>query len=132
MATKATATKAKVTVGSLIDSLQKVRAEKRELAVKEKALNSEYEALQVQLIELMDKEGVTKSTGKLASASLSENTQFTVEDWDGFMAYAAKLKRFDLVQRRVSAPAIRELWEMKGAVPGLTPFVKREVSLRDL
>jgi len=122
----------RITVGSLIDSLQDLRAQKRALAEKEKELNEKYKALELSLIEAMDNEGVTKSTGKAATASISMTRQFTTDDWDKFMAYVAKLKRFDLVQRRVSAPAVRELWELKGAVPGLTPYDKREISLRDL
>lgn len=132
MATVAAMRKPKVTVGSLIDSMQDVRAQKRALAEQEKALTSQYETLQAQLIELMDAEGVSKSTGRLASGSITESMEFNIEDFDGFMAYVAKSKQPHLVQRRVSAPAIRELWAKKGAVPGLTPYTKRVISLRDL
>jgi len=126
------AKKPKVTVGSLIDKLSAIRTAKRDLAAQEKVLNAEYEGLQTQLLELMDSEGLSKSTGRSATASITTSRQYTPENWDTFVAYAAKIKRFDLVQRRVSAPAVRELWEMKGPVPGLTPYDKREISLRDL
>jgi hypothetical protein len=122
----------KVTVGSLIDTLHNIRNEKRDLAVKEKEINGRYEAAQLQLMELMDKEGVSKSTGKTATASVNETTQFNIEDWESFMAFVAKTKQFHLIQRRTAAPAVRELWGMKGVVPGLTQFTKREISLRDL
>ena len=124
--------KPKVTVGSLIDQMQVVRAKKRALAVTEKELTSEYEALQTQLIEMMDAEGVTKSTGRAASASLNESMSFNTGDWDAFTAYVAKTKQFHLIQRRVSDPAMRELFEKKGAIPGMEPYTKRVINLRDL
>lgn len=129
------ATKAKPTVGSLIDQLSEIRDKRRDIAAQDKALSKDYEGLEAQLIALMDAEGLSKSTGKLATASISESMQFSTSgegaDWDTFMAYVAKKKFFHLVQRRVSAPAIRELWE-KAPVPGLATFTKREVGLRNL
>lgn len=122
----------KITVGSLIDKMQDIRAQKRALAVTEKALTGEYEVLQAQLIELMDAEGVSKSTGKVASASINESMSFNTQDWDVFTAYLAKTKQFHLIQRRVSDPAMRELFEKKGAIPGMEPYTKRVINLRDL
>lgn len=132
MATVTALRKPKITVGALIDSLSDIRTEKRDLAAKEKEINARYEAAQLQLLELMDAEGVTKSTGRNATASISESRQFNIEDFDAFMPYMAKTKQFHLVQRRLSAPAVRELWDKKGPVPGLTQYTKREIGLRDL
>jgi len=132
MATVTAMRKPKVTVGSLIDKMQEIRAKKRALAVTEKELTGEYEALQTQLIELMDAEGVSKSTGKVASASINESTSFNTQDWDAFTAYVSKTKQFHLLQRRVSDPAMRELLEKKGAIPGMEPYTKRVINLRDL
>jgi hypothetical protein len=121
MATVTALRKTKITVGSLIDQMQDVRSKKRALAVTEKELTGEYEALQAQLIQLMDAEGVIKSTGKAAT-----------QDWDAFVAYMVKTKQFHLIQRRVSDPAMREVFEKKGAVPGMEPYTKRVINLRDL
>ncbi len=136
MATVTALRKPKVTVGSLIDSLSDIRQEKRDLAVKEKEINARYEAVEKQLLELMDAEGLSKSTGRNATASVSETIQFNTSgegaDWNLFCAYMSKTKQFHLIQRRVSAPALRELWGKKGPVPGLTQYTKREIGLRDL
>ena len=126
---------AKITVGYLIDSLQNIRAQKRELAVREKELTAEYDTIELQLLALMDAEGLAKSTGKTATASVTTTRNFSFIKEGGFeayFAYAAKLKRPDLLQRRISVPAARELWEMKGTVPGLTPFEEKKIGLRDL
>ena len=66
----------KPTVGYLIDSLQNIRAQKRELAVREKELNAEYDAVEKQLMDMMDAEGLAKSTGKTASASINTTQNF--------------------------------------------------------
>lgn len=135
MATVSALRKPKVTVGSLIDTLQNIRAQKRDLAVREKELTAEYDAIELQLLDMMDAEGVTKSTGKTATASVSKTQNFSFikeGGFEAFFAYAAKLKRPDLIQRRISVPAVRELWGMKGSVPGLTPFEEKKIGLRDL
>ena len=135
MATVSALKKPKITVGSLIDQLHNIRNQKRDLAVREKELNADYEAVETQLMDLMDAEGCIKATGKTASASVTTTRNFSFIEGGGFeafFAYANKIKRPDLVQRRISVPAVRELWTLKGAVPGLTPFEEKKIGLRDL
>lgn len=120
------------TIGALIDEMQDIRAKRRDIAAQDSLLSADYSKLEEQLIALMDTEGVTKSSGKLASAGISESVKFNIEDWDAFTAYMKKTNQFHLIQRRVSDPSVRELVEAKKTVPGLTPFVKRTISLRDL
>lgn len=124
--------KPKLTIGGLIDQMSALREERRRLDAQSAELQKASDVLETQLIELMDAEGTTKSTGHVASASIAETVEFNTQDWDSFMAYVAKTKQFHLVQRRVSAPSVRELFESKGKVPGLEPYTKRKISLRNL
>lgn len=124
--------KPKLTIGGLIDQMSALREERRRLDAQSAELQKASDVLETQLIELMDAEGTTKSTGHVASASIAETIEFNAQDWDSFMAYVAKTKQFHLVQRRVSAPSVRELFESKGKVPGLEPYTKRKISLRNL
>lgn len=128
----ATVRKLKPTIGTLIDKMSDLREQRRKLAEQDKALKQEYDAAEAQLIEMMDAEGTLKSSSRTATVSIVESVQFNTVDWDSFMAYVAKTKQFHLVQRRVSTPSVREVFEAKGAVPGLDPFIKREISLRNL
>lgn len=133
MANVAQLRKPRQTVGGLIDEMKIVRDLRRDIAKQDKELSAQSDALEAQLIELMDKEGVSKSTGRQASAGISESVNFNVVDWDAFCAFMVKNKAFHLVQRRVSAPAAREIAESKGKAPaGLEAYVKRVVNLRDL
>lgn len=124
--------KPKVTIGGLIDQMSALREERRALAARDKELTKQYDELGTQLLALMDAEGTTKSSSGKATATITEIINFNILDWDDFMAYLGKNKLYHLVQRRVSTPSVRELFESKGKVPGLEPFVKREISLRNI
>jgi hypothetical protein len=133
----ATATKRthKATIGGLIDSMHDVREKRRALAAEDKILGEEYEQLEKDLIALLDSEDTDKGAGRKASATIGEEEAFNFDGDNGFdlfMAYVAKTKYFHLVQRRISAPSVRELFASKGKVPGLVPYIKRRVNLRNL
>ena len=122
----------KVTTGSLIDDMSALRDQRRIIAKQDEELKAKYNEIETKLLERLDAEGMLKGTGRLASAGIGVSTQFDVVDWDAFMAYLIKSKQGHLVQRRVSAPAVLELYTAKGVVPGLAPFTKRVITLRNL
>jgi hypothetical protein len=123
-----------IPVGSLIDKLETIRAKKRDLEKEVEALTTEYEEIKVVLMARLDAEGVSKSTGKRATASITEVVVGNVIDWEA--AWKLIAKNPQLMQRRISDPAFRELYEQKGekfmAKYGLQPFVKRNLNLRSL
>lgn len=120
------------TLGVLIDEIWALREDKRGLEAKVKGIEASIAESEATLMERLDTEGVDKSTGKKASVSISSAVVATIKDWDVFTAYIAKTKYFHLLQRRVSDVAARELFESKGAVPGLEPFTKRKINIRTL
>lgn len=132
----ATAAKAKAvpakkpSLGLQIDALFKLREKLREIQDEEKAQQALISAAEVVLMETMEREGVDKSTGKFATVSIGSSISGNVVDWDMFGAYILKNKYLHLLQRRVSDPAIRELFESKGSVPGVEPFTKKRINLR--
>lgn len=135
MATVTTLRKTKtapVTIGSLIDGMNGLRELRREIAAQDADLKKQYDAAEAQLIELLDQQNTSKGAGRTASASVSETVVFNPVDWEAFMDYLIKTKQKHLVQRRVSAPAVLELFTLKGKVPGLEPFTKRSINLRQL
>jgi hypothetical protein len=120
----------KASLGLQIDALFKLRERLREIQQLEKDQLELIAAAEVVLMETMDREGVEKSTGKFATVSIGETITGNVVDWDAFGAYILKNKFLHLLQRRVSDPAVRELFESKGKVPGVEPFTKRRLNLR--
>ena len=95
------------------------------IACGDPAINKE---LVDKILERMASENMPKASGRRATVSRSETLVGQIEDWEALTKYISRTKNFQLFERRISAPAFRELFEMKGAVPGLTPFTK--VSLK--
>jgi hypothetical protein len=75
---------------------------------------------------------VSKSTGVLATVSISENIRPSVEDWDAFYAYIHKYKYYHLMERRPSVSGCNELLETKGKIPGVVPFTQRKLNVRSV
>ena len=121
------------TIGSLIDKLEAVREKKRVLAELDKVLSVQYAELEATLLQRLDADGTQKASSKKATVSISEIVVANV-DWD--LAWPLIAKNPQLVQRRASDPAFRELFEQKGekymAKYGMTPFVKRKLNLRSI
>jgi len=119
-----------VSIGALIDGMWDLREKKRAVEAEAKSLSEQIEALETQLLVVMDTDGVTKSTGKKASAGITEAVRPNVVDWDAYYAYIHKNKFYHLLERRPSVTGCRELFESKGKIPGVEPFVKRTINLR--
>ena len=139
-----------VTLGVLIDKLNTLRAEKKSISEKFDEVDALYKAVEAQIKGRLDEEGMDKATGKTATVSLSEVVVGNVTDWDKVYALIHKNKAYYLLQKRVSDPAFRELYEMeynklakkKGfdpekldkatVVPGFEPFTKVNLNLTTL
>jgi hypothetical protein len=120
------------TIGSRIDALNQLREDKRALEEKIKVIEESYRELEEALMETLQKQGMDKATGKKASVSVSSIVVGNLVDDTAFFAYVKKTGYFHLLQRRLSDPAIRELLESKGSIPGVEPFVKKRLNLRSL
>lgn len=120
------------TLGSTIDQAYALREKKREAEKVVKAIEEEIAALNEVLFERLDEAETSKGEGKLASVSISNSIVANVTDWEALWPYIAKHKHFHLVQKRLSDPAVRELWEGGKTVPGVQPFTKRTLNLRTL
>ena len=120
----------KPSLGLQIDALFKLRERLREIQQEEKDQLELISAAETVLLETMEREGVEKSTGKFATVSIAKVTSANITDWDAFWAYVFKNKYSHLLQRRVSDPAVRELWEGGKQVPGAEPFTKTKLNMR--
>ena len=120
------------TVGAKIDSLHALREEKRLLEEQVKAKAQEIDLAENELIEQMDQQNITKSTGSKATVSISTSVKPSVEDWDAFYAYIHKNKYYHLLERRPSVTGCRELFDTKGKIPGVVPFTQRKLNIRSV
>lgn len=120
------------TIGSRIDTMYDLREQKRELEAKVKVLDEEYKAIETELLEALEREGTSKGSGQRASASVTVSVVGQITDVEAMNAYIKRSGNFQLYQQRLSTPAVRELLETKGAIPGVTPFNKVTLNLRTL
>ena len=120
------------TVGAKIDSLHALREEKRQLEELLKAKAQEIDLMENELIDLMDAQNITKSTGLKATVSITTSTKPSVEDWDAFYAFIHKHRYYHLLERRPSVTGCRELFDTKGKIPGVVPFTQRKLNIRSV
>lgn len=120
------------TIGAKIDMLHALREQKRALEGQIKQLSEQMAVLESDLIDQMDEEGVSKSTGKTATVSITTSVKPSVEDWDAFYAYIHRYKYYHLLERRPSVTGCRELLETKGKIPGVIPFTQRKLNIRSI
>lgn len=120
------------TIGAKIDELHNLREQKRKLEEQVKQLSGKMDELENKLIEQMDKEGVTKSTGVAATVSIGTSVKPSIDDWDAFYAYIHRYKYYHLLERRPSVTGCRELLETKGKIPGVIPFTQRKLNIRSI
>lgn len=118
------------TIGAKIDQLHQLREQKRQLEEQVSNVSSQMASLENELVEQMVKQGVTKSTGVLATVSITETVKPSVEDWDAFYGFIHKHKYYHLLERRPAVLGCRELLETKGKIPGVVPFTQRKLNLR--
>jgi len=111
------------------DKYYQLRAEKQALAKQVTALEKEMRQLAEGLINTLPKSDATGVTGKVARAVITSKEVPTVEDWDSLYKYMVRKKAFELLQRRVSVPAVEERWEAGEKVPGVGKFKAISVSV---
>ena len=120
----------KLTLGEQADKLRKIYLRKKEAEEVVKAIGEEYERESLVLMELADDQKTTTGKGAIASFSIGDSVVPQVKDWDAFYKYIAKNKYYHLLERRPSVTGCRELFDTKGAIPGVEKFTKRKINLR--
>ena len=121
-----------LSTGALSDKLFMLREQKRVHEEAIKQISDQMSLVETQLLEAMDKDEITKATGKKATVSISETIRPNVQDWDAFWAYIHRHKFYHLLERRPSVSGCQELFEKKGNIPGVVPFTQRRINMRSL
>lgn len=129
-ADKAIVARLKGTTGAIIDQLWAAREEKRNLESQVKEVEQTIKKIEEMLMTRLDAEGMDKATGKKASVSITTSVVADVQDWDLLYPYIAKNKFWHLLQKRVSDPSVRELWDAGKKVPGVLPFTRKKLNVR--
>ena len=116
--------------GVIIERLVAIREERRRLKRLDSELSRSWSDLEALLINQLDAQGVTKASTDAGTATVNETVLPKVEDWDALYAHLKETDSLYLLQKRVSSAAFREQHEAGLTVPGISPFVNRQIALR--
>jgi hypothetical protein len=116
-------------LGETIDALYALRQLRLEEQKKIDAMKAEEVNIRGKIIELLENAGLAKASGYMATAGIKVTVEPLVTDWDPVFEYIRKENKFELIQKRISAPAWRELKESGILVPGTEENPVVDISL---
>ena len=116
-------------LGECIDRLYKLRTFrlKQEKEIKERKRTEN--AYRSHIINLLGDVNLEGGRGTVATASIKSSEEPTAKDWSEIYAYIEANDAFDLLQRRLSAKAVKQRWELGEEVPGIEKFTVVDLSL---
>lgn len=98
-----------------------------------KQAEAEYEAIADRVFIYLDEQGTDqmRSTKVGLTVAIQESETYSFSDFEAFSQFLIRNKATELLQRRLSAPAVRALIEARDGkmLPGLSPYKKRRLSV---
>ena len=119
-----------VTLDDKMNMLADTRLQLKALLEQEKKLKQTQNALEAEIAADMERQGLTQTGNDVCTISLKTETVPTVEDWDVLHQHISDTGRFELLQKRMSATAYRELIAMEPSVPGVRSTELTKVNYR--
>ena len=119
-----------VNLDDKMNMLADTRAKLKVLLEKEKELKNVQNALEAEIAADMERQGLTQTGNDACTISLKTEVVPTVEDWDVLHKHISDTGRFELLQKRMSATAYRELIAMEPSVPGVRSTELTKVNYR--
>ena len=86
-----------------------------------KELKQRKNDLEAKLIAKMEDQGIDRTGNDRCSVSIKTETVPTVEDWDAVYKHILSTEQFELLHKRMSASASRELLSLDMELPGGKP-----------
>jgi len=119
-----------VTLDDKMNMLADTRAKLKVLLDQEKELKNVQNALEAEIAADMERQGLTQTGNDVCTISLKTEIVPTVEDWDALHQHIIATGQFELLQKRMSATAYRELIAMEPSVPGVRSTELTKVNYR--
>ena len=117
------------TIGACADRLYELKELKSEAQKAVDKIEEERKALERHVIETLPKSAALGVAGKVARVTVVTKQVPQVKDYEPFYAFIKKNNRFDLLQKRLSEGAIKEIWDQGKTVPGVEAFTAVTISL---
>ena len=119
-----------IKTGELINQRLAIRKQLADLAEQEKLLKEQEKAVDYQLRQHMEDQGLSKFSNDQATISISKQIVPQVEDWTALHQHILDTGEFELMQRRPAVKAYRELREAGQTIPGVVDFEKVTLNVR--
>lgn len=116
-------------LGLSIDALYALRQNRLELTKRVDDLKQLEAEMREEIMTELAVLGLAKASGVNATAGIRNTLEPVVTDWDCVHAFIRENDRFDLLQKRLSAPAWRDLREAGTLVPGTDSITVQDISL---
>lgn len=107
------------TIDGLLNKLTETRTSLRELQEKERDLKRTKNDLESRIIADLESQGIDRVGNGSCTVSIKKEVVPTVEDWDTVQKYIRSTGRFELLHKRMSATAFREILQLELGVPGV-------------
>ena len=117
-------------LNTLLDELASIRGEIKSLQEQEKILKLRQNDLDSEIIRKMEDQGLDQIANDVCTVSKKIDVVPTVEDWDVVHQHILDTRQFELLQKRMSATAWRELLQMGQAVPGVKATELTKINFR--
>ena len=113
-----------------MNMLADTRLQLKQLLEQEKKLKQVQNALEAEIAADMERQGLTQTGNDVCTISLKTEVVPTVEDWDALWEHIFDTRQTELLQKRMSATAYRELLAIAQAVPGVRSTELTKVNYR--
>ena len=117
-------------ITDLLTELAKTKREIKNLQEAEKLYKRTQSELESQIVIRMQEQGLDKVSNDLSTISIKQEIVPTVENWDDVHEHIVKTNQFELLQKRMSATAYRELIALGMDVPGVKSTELTRVNFR--
>lgn len=118
------------TVSDLIETILDYKATESELNKRLSQIKEERKAVERQVIEWMQDQGLERTGIGAANVSVQRKRHPQVTDWDAFYEFIYKNNAAYLMQRRVSSTAVEEFVNSGEDVPGIEYYEEDVLSVR--
>ena len=118
------------TMDELLTALTNTRAELKTLQTQEKGLKGRKMELEARIASTLEQQRIDRVGNDDCTVSIKKEVVPTVEDWDQVYQHLIDTKQFELLQKRMSATAFRELLQMGMNVPGVKATELTRVNFR--
>ena len=103
----------------MLNDLATTRQAIVKLTEQERILKSKKEDLETQIIISLNDQGIDRVGNDACTVSIKQEIVPTVRNWDAVHEHVLATGQFELMQKRMSATAYRELIQMGQDVPGV-------------